>query len=92
MVVTWPARSAARPMPRLVMAIQASADCFLRACRAACGPALRARTQPSKDALLLLARREVLMHDRQNLRRLHKHASICDAELRVITHRLLGAK
>jgi hypothetical protein len=48
--------------------------------------------KPSQDALRLLERREILMHDRQTLRRQHRARSSCDAELRAITHKLLGAR
>lgn len=54
------------------------------------GCALHTRKQPSKDAMLLLARREVLSAERRKLGRQHKARSTCDAELRAITHRLLS--
>lgn len=71
--------------PRLASASLARAGSFLRAVRAFCGLAPRARTQPSKDALLLLHRREVLIAERRRLRRQHKARLTCSRELQRVT-------
>jgi hypothetical protein len=86
------ADSAALRMRHTGAAIQARAGRFLRAVRAVCGLAPRARTQPRQDALLLLHRREVLASDLRNLRRQHKARLTCSRELQRVTHELLRGR
>jgi hypothetical protein len=86
------ADSAALRMRHTGAAIQARAERFLRAVGAFCGLAPRARTQPSKDALLLLHRREVLIAERSRLRRQHKARLTCSRELQRVTHELLRGR
>ena len=60
-----------------------------------CGPAPITATTPSDDGLALLqARRLVLLTEARRLRDLRrsKDASMCEAELRDVTHRILSRR
>jgi hypothetical protein len=56
------------------------------------GTALNMSRKPSQDAMLLMARREVLIAERRLLRRQHKARLICSRELQWVTHELLRGR